>query len=66
MDDLGLVQRCECGALVALADQTKHDQFHAILNDHARALAVLQNIHLSPLTHDRWDAYDRIRSRTSA
>jgi hypothetical protein len=33
----------DCGVVVAEKDT--HDRFHAILNDHARAIAVLVNAH---------------------
>ncbi len=50
---------CEdCGALVMSIEM--HDRFHAILNDHARAIAVLVNSHLGPKPHEKFDVGERI------
>lgn len=58
---IGLLQRCQdCGALVRLDDQEHHDRFHAILNDHARALAVLVNSHISETAHGKYDVRERL------
>jgi hypothetical protein len=57
---------CEdCGAWVggvaAISDgREAHDRFHAILNDHAKAIAVLVNAHLSERTHARYDVRERV------
>jgi hypothetical protein len=49
---------CEdCGALVV--DTTAHDRFHAIQNDVARALAILQVAHIAA---NNWSADRRNRS----
>jgi hypothetical protein len=56
---LGLLTRCECGALVPLKAQADHNRFHSILNDQARAIAVLLSSHLSETSHARYDAYER-------
>ena len=59
---LGYVQRCECGALVLLSDREAHDRFHSVLNDHAKALAVLEVSHIAAHVHDRYDVRTRIRA----
>lgn len=48
----------DCGSLVL--DTTVHDRFHAILNQHAKAIAVLVNSHIGPLTHDLYNVGERI------
>jgi hypothetical protein len=56
-----LVQQCrDCGALIHCSSEPDHDRFHAILNDHARALAVLVTSHLGELPHSKYDVQDRI------
>ena len=54
---------CEdCGVAVIL--KATHTRFHSILSSHGWTLAVLQNTHLSAVTHDRYDAVERIKRRT--
>lgn len=56
-----VIHSCEdCGAVVRTIDKPTHDRFHAILNDQARAVAVLVNVHLSAATHDRYNVRERI------
>lgn len=50
----------DCGAVVA--DREVHDRFHAILNDTARAVAILIVAHITASTHDRYEAYDKIQA----
>lgn len=49
----------DCGAHVE--EPEAHTRFHAILNDTARAVAVLTVAHLGPSVHDLYEAYDTIQ-----
>lgn len=51
----------DCGAVVD--NRRAHDRFHAILNDHASALAILTTSHLNERVHDRFDVVERIEKR---
>lgn len=53
----------DCGC--AVEDEFAHTRFHSILSSHGWTLAVLQNTHLSAITHDRYNAVERIKRRTS-
>ncbi len=54
------MSRClDCGAIVSEVDQISHEGFHAILDDHANMLAVLQSSHLSDALHQRYDVTER-------
>ncbi len=37
-----------------------HNRFHAILNHHGKALAILQVAHIAAHVHDKYEAYDKI------
>lgn len=52
----------DCGALVV--DTDTHQRFHSVLDSHAWALAVLQTAHIAAHVHDRYEAYDKINSKT--
>ena len=48
----------DCGSFIA--DQAAHTRFHSILSGHAWALAILQNSHIGPEAHARFDVRERI------
>lgn len=48
----------DCGAWTD--DRITHDRFHATLDKHAKAIAVLIGAHLAEHTHDRYDVKERI------
>lgn len=47
----------DCG--VAIESFKAHTRFHAVLNDQARAVAMLLSSHISAGVHDRYDVNDR-------
>lgn len=54
---------CEdCGVVVAITEA--HTRFHSIMSGHAWTLAVLKTAHIAAHVHDRYEAYDKINSKT--
>lgn len=51
----------ECG--VPVWDTEIHGRFHSILSSHAWAIAVLSTSHISESAHDRYEIYEKIRSK---
>lgn len=51
----------DCGA--AIANEAAHTRFHSILSAQAWALAVLQTGHIAAHVHDRYEIYDKIKSK---
>ncbi len=52
----------DCGAFVL--DKAAHTRFHSILSAHARVLAVLKTSYIAAHVHDKYDAVERIDSKT--
>jgi len=51
----------DCGSFIA--ERAAHTRFHSILSGHAWALAILQNSHIGPEAHARFDVRERIARR---
>ena len=58
----GSVVCMDCGAFVM--DVAAHTRFHSIMGAHAWALAVLKTAHIAAHVHDKYEAYDKINSKT--
>ena len=61
--DVAGVDVCEdCGVAVFIREA--HTRFHSILSGHAWALAVLKTSHIAAHVHDKYEAVERIDSKT--
>ena len=59
---IGLMRCLDCGVLLYIEDKETHSDYHNILSDIAGTLAVLQNVHMSPAAHNRFNVQERIQS----